>query len=349
MRPSLLAAAVGLAALLPPAAVPGAGVLPHAAWQSPDPAESLAFSPDGRTLAVGSLARVNLLSTESGRVVGRIEQPRCLYQEMHYSSDGRRLLAGRQDCFEALPGEPGVVRLWSESGAYAGALRYHRNRLQAVSFDRSGERIASVSADGELKIWNTNALAMESLQRLPVTGRDRRFETPFRLSPDLGVLAVRDWRDLYMSLVDVQTGALLHRTEYPFRDDQPVFAFSPDGARYFDGQRVRGSRDGSLHFTLPADESRIPVRSVFSPDGAELALLSASPGPAPRPARAPRISPERLHAFYVEVYRIADGQLLARADFAEQIRSLAFAPDGQSLALGAWSGRIFLWPAPGTR
>jgi WD40 repeat protein len=55
------------------------------------------------------------------------------------------------------------VRLWDpESGREILTLRGHHDRVHAAAFSPDGTKLASASADGEIRIWETDATTVPS-------------------------------------------------------------------------------------------------------------------------------------------------------------------------------------------
>lgn len=113
-----------------------------------DAVYSLAFSPDGKTLAsAGVEGTVQLWDTETARSRNTLKpERRSGIHSLGFSPDGRTLASGHQD---------GTIILWNAStGRESATLRGHDKTVRCVAFSPDDKLLASASVDQTVKLWN---------------------------------------------------------------------------------------------------------------------------------------------------------------------------------------------------
>src|SRR5262249_35461705 len=108
---------------------------------------SLAFSPDGRTLASASADRtVKLWEVQSGRLIRGFEGHADEVGAVAFSSDGRTLASASDDH---------TIKLWDPAtGNLIRTLEGHTNWVNSLAFNPDGRTLVSGSADQTAKIWS---------------------------------------------------------------------------------------------------------------------------------------------------------------------------------------------------
>ncbi len=130
-------------------------------------AGAVAFSPDGRLLAVGTEGSVELWSMPSGQRVGVMGEMDFDVRALSFDAKGKNLLVA---------GGSNDIALWSvKNRKLVGMLQGHTADVTAVAFAPKGKGVASVSKDGTLKFWKLSrkggkvSLSVEAHDGAPVT------------------------------------------------------------------------------------------------------------------------------------------------------------------------------------
>jgi RNA polymerase sigma factor (sigma-70 family) len=294
----------------------------------PSPVWSVAFSPDGKRIATGSggtlgeAGQVRVWDAVTGKLMSVADEPRSV-RWVTFSPDGRLLATAEHD---------NSARLWeSASGKEVRVLTGHTAALDAVAFSPDGKRLATSSWDKTIRVWDS-----ASGKELRVIEGHTGEVYPLAFSPD-GRQLVSGGNDKTARVWDAATGKEL-LTLHGHQGVVHGVAFSPDGKRLATAGwdklvRLWDVPSGKELMTLTGHTAQV-LAVAFSPDGRTLASASGrwgdfnySPGPGE-----------------VILWDVATGKIVAKlGGHTDRIFSIAFSPDGNTLATASWDKTVVLW------
>jgi WD40 repeat protein len=303
--------------------------------------DSIAFSPDGKLLAIACNNTTIIWSIETGKELTRLKSENILdyitfspkgielatlnrtmvsiwnittneiirilgndsINSIEFTPDGKKLATGSDDF---------TARVWDTDTGKELACMEHDNEVTYVTFSADGKRLATASFN--YTTWSFSTAWLWDVE----TGRELArlelgyFAQPIAFSPDGYTLATVSEDNRGFLLWDVKTGRKLAKVETASIDQ---FCFSPDGtklatATFGDIARIYDAKNGK---EIAEMDSINPVEYVaFSMDGTKLATGS-SDGTA-------------------RIWDVNTSKELARMIHDVGVNSVTFSPDGTKLA-----------------
>jgi len=181
--------------------------------------QTLAYSPDGKTLAAGSDDRFDgkgavwLWDLSSGQLKANLQGHTGAVIALAFSPDGRTVASGGADK---------TVRLWDVAGRQLKAtLQGHKKQVELLAFSPDGKTLATGSLDETARLWNV------ADGRLRATLRHMNRVTGIAFASNGKTLATGSY-DKTARLWDVISGRLKAALEHEKGSAQTI-AFSPDG------------------------------------------------------------------------------------------------------------------------
>ena len=333
-------------------------------------AESLAFSPDGRTLASGGFEEIFLWDTKTGIRKATLVGHTSSIENVVFSPDGRTLACSGATLDDS-------IYLWDTiSGVRLKTLVEDPPMgVNSLAFSPDGHTLAAggyghgypnLPDPGIIILWDANTGQLKK-----VLTEHSRGVTSIAFSPDGRTLASGSYDDT-IRLWNAVTGENKKTLKHPGQGHLGV-VFSPDGKTLAGriGQEVRLWDANTYRHKATLTAHNMNIWSIaFSPDSRTLAggtffvhlwnastgeqratLTNGDPGVVDHIVFSPDGSILASGSMgSVDLWNVVTGvHLQTLTENMRIINSLLFGPDGQTLASGSNDGTIHLWRVSSTQ
>lgn len=282
----------------------------------PKPVKSVAFSPDGLTVATACFdGQVRIWNVKDGTLRRAIAAHDGPAQAVAFSPDGKYLASSAARDL--------TIRLWDPvTGQAAGALRGHTEAVVNLAFSADGRFLASASYDKTIILWDTTKMQPS----LPPFKGHSNYVLSVAFSPDGNLLASGGY-DKTIRIWSTSTGKKLE--QLPTQADTVAsVAFSPVGSL----MAVTGLERSVLFWDV---DKKTAVGRLDGHDAAVLAVAFSPQGNFV------------ASGSFDNTMKLWDAQKRSLIEtfrgHQKQIMSVAFSPNGRLLATASFDGTVKIW------
>jgi WD40 repeat protein len=322
------------------------------------PVMDVAYSPDGKHVVTASLDdTVKFWSARDGHAAMALRTRGGIMGGLTFSPNGRQVAGG-----SALASNE-VVVLDAATGAVVQSFKGHEKQITGVAYAPDGKRLASISVDNTVRVWDLATGHAVHTLRLGSKATAGSVVQGLAFSSDGKRLAAAG-RGETVKVWDAETG----QQQHDFHEAGRRVAFSPDARRLAwageGGLKVWDAVTGTMTYTVTGDFDFL----LFSPDGTRLLALGTEeikvldaatgnivkavrPGPGQRSDLA-ALSPDGRRLAVIgarDVVRLRDTasweEALALPGHTASVVGLAFSPDGHRVASTDMDGVMYFWDA----
>lgn len=308
--------------------------------------ESVAFSPDSKTVVSGSSDRsIKLMNVATGVVVRTLIGHRSNVESVAFSPDGKTVVSGSAD---------NALKLWDvATGNELRTFLGHSNNVHSVAFSPDGKMAVSGGFDKSVRLWDlATGKEIYSLKTEDLV-------STVAFSPD-GSLVASGGESEALKIWSVITGKKSHVMKH---DRIYSIAFSPDGKTVasvgMSKEHVNPSTNKAVKQWYPTIKlwdvatgremrtflsGRAPYNSItFSPDGRVL-VSGSDKNFTYAPDGQTIVSASDQHL--LRIWDVRTGKVIRTLyGHSEDVLSVAVSPDGKTIASGSRDSSVRLWSA----
>ncbi len=291
---------------------------------------SVAFSPDGQTMVSGSFDKtLKLWNLKTGKLLRTLTGHSDFVRAVAISPDGQTIVSGGGG---TEVNTDKTIRLWNlKTGKLLGTLQGHSQGISSLAIAPDGQTLVTASYDKTIKLWN-----LKTLKRLATLSGHSSWVRSVVITPDGQTIvsiggSAENNTDKTIKLWNLKTGKLLHTLSGHSKEVTAV-AIAPDRQTIVSA----GSPDKEIKlWNLKTGEllSTLKMPSLFG----STSFIAISPNGETLVTAAYDCS--------VRLWNLRTGELLGTlaqgltAEMSMHVgriypSSLAFSPDGKTLAIG---------------
>lgn len=305
--------------------------------EDPIKPQTVAFSPDSKTIAFGlspgytENVVIQLVNIQTGEIEAEIgnSKEKLADGQLIFSPDGKKLASIGEEIFD----DNTDIYLWDvENQELLFKLSGHSIAVKYIGFTQDGKRLLSITSDGTALWWDVNTGKLQQLVQLPEEVFDGSGSKTQTLSPDSKVFlnSERDYSNysaltLEYQFIDTNTGKILLKYKIPasfpsFSRSSSAPSFSPDG------KQIAGATENDVITLIDAktgkEVRKITLDVLPKDDGLKQVLFSSD-------GKLLVSHGEK----WVRIFDVGTGKQLKAITLELACEAIAVSPNGKQLEL----------------